>query len=132
MKLDFLNTVPYVCERWTALAQQEPAAGFLTEEGSGTGFTRRQVDELSARVYSYLDSKRIGAEDFVLIRLPRDARPFIAMLGVWKAGAAFTAVEDTYAPERMWKIRMPLNGLKPSGRTAGAGWLLMKRHGRTF
>ena len=105
MKLDFLNTVPYVCERWNALVQQEPAAVFLTEEVSGTGFTRRRVDELSARVYSYLESKRIGAEDFVLIRLPRDARPFIAMLGVWKAGAAFTTVEDTYAPERIEAIR---------------------------
>jgi acyl-coenzyme A synthetase/AMP-(fatty) acid ligase len=105
MKLDFLNTVPYVCERWNALVQQEPAAVFLTEEVSGTGFTRRRVDELSARVYSYLESRRIGAEDFVLIRLPRDARPFIAMLGVWKAGAAFTAVEDTYAPERIEAIR---------------------------
>lgn len=105
MKLDFLNTVPYVCERWTALSQQEPAAVFLTEEGSGTGFTRRRVDDLSARVYSWLESKGIGAEDFVLIRLPRDARPFIAMLGVWKAGAAFTAVEDTYAPERIEAIR---------------------------
>ena len=105
MKLDFLNTVPYVCERWTALSQQEPAAVFLTEEGSGTGFTRRRVDDLSARVYSWLESKGIGAEDFVLIRLPRDARPFIAMLGIWKAGAAFTAVEDTYAPERIEAIR---------------------------
>ena len=105
MKLDFLNTVPYVCERWNALVQQEPAAVFLTEEVSGTGFTRRRVDELSARVYSYLESRRIGAEDFVLIRLPRDARPFIAMLGVWKAGAAFTTVEDTYAPERIEAIR---------------------------
>ena len=105
MKLDFLNTVPYVCERWNALVQQEPAAVFLTEEVSGSGFTRYQVDELSARVYSYLESRRIGAEDFVLIRLPRDARPFIAMLGVWKAGAAFTAVEDTYAPERIEAIR---------------------------
>ena len=112
MKLDFLNTVPYVCERWNALVQQEPAAVFLTEEVSGTGFTRRQADELSARVYSYLESRRIGAEDFVLIRLPRDARPFIAMLGSGRPGR--------HSPR--WKIRMPLNGLKPSGRTAGAGW----------
>ena len=105
MKPDFLNTVPYVCERWAAVVRQEPDAVFLTEEVSGTGFTRREADELSARVYSYLESRGIGAEDFVLIRLPRDARPFIAMLGVWKAGAAFTAVEDTYAPERIEAIR---------------------------
>ena len=43
MKLDFLNTVPYVCERWTALSQQEPAAVFLTEEGSGTGIAENRA-----------------------------------------------------------------------------------------
>ena len=105
MKLDFLSTVPYVCERWDDLARQDPSAVFLTEEASGISFTRRQADELSARVYGYLAGNGIGAEDFVLIRLPRDARPYIVMLGVWKAGAAFTAVEDTYAPERIEAIR---------------------------
>ena len=72
---------------------------------SEISFSRGQVDELSARVYRWLSDRGIGAEDFVLIRLPRDARPFIAMLGVWKAGAAFTVVEDSYAPERIEAIR---------------------------
>ena len=105
MKLDFLSAVPYVCERWGALVREDPSAFFLTEESSGAGYTRWQTDELSSRVYRYLARQGIGPEDFVLIRLPRDARPFIAMLGVWKAGAAFTAVEDTYAPERIEVIR---------------------------
>ena len=105
MKLDFLNTVPYVCARWTELAEQNPDTDFLTEETSGNSLTRRETDELSARVYGYLAGKGIGTEDFVLIRLPRDARPFAAMLGVWKAGAAFTVVEDTYAPERIEAIQ---------------------------
>ena len=105
MNLNFLKTVPYVCERWAALAAREPAAVFLTEEQTERGFTRGEVDELSARVYGYLAGKGVGREDFVLIRLPRDARPFIAMLGVWKAGAAFTVVEDSYAPERIEAIR---------------------------
>ena len=105
MKLDFLNTVPYVCERWHELAAKDPSAVFLTEELSGKSFSRKQTDELSARVYAWLLKNGISAEDFVLIRLPRDARPFIAMLGVWKAGAAFTVVEDSYAPERIEAIR---------------------------
>lgn len=78
---------------------------FLVEEASEISFSRGQVDELSARVFGWLSDREIGAEDFVLIRLPRDARSFIAMLGVWKAGAAFTVVEDTYAPERIEAIR---------------------------
>ena len=104
MKLDFLKTVPYVCERWAEVTAQAPQAPFLTEEISGESLTRGQVEDLAARVYGYLTGKGIGAEDFVMIRLPRDARPFIAMLGVWKARAAFTVVEDTYAPERIAAI----------------------------
>ena len=105
MKTDFLNSIPYLCDRWTALAAKAPSAAFLMEEVSGKSFTRGQVEELSAKVYAWLVRNGIGPEDFVLIRLPRDARPFIAMLGVWKAGAAFTAVEDSYAPERIGIIR---------------------------
>ena len=105
MKLDFLQSVPYVCSRWAELAAQSPSSVFVTEEVSGNSYTRRQTDDLSARVYAWLTEKHIGKEDFVLIRLPRDARPFIAMLGVWKAGAAFTVVDDGYAPERIEAIR---------------------------
>ena len=104
MKMDFLNTIPYVCERWAELVRDDPHAFFLTEEDSAD-FTRQQVDELSSRVYAWLLQKGVAAEDFVLIRLPRDARPFIVMLGVWKVGAAFTVVEDTYAPERIDAIQ---------------------------
>ena len=105
MKFDFLNNVPYLCERWQEIVNKNPSAPFLTEELTDISYSRGQVEELSGRVYSWLSGKGIGTEDFVLIRLPRDARPFIAMLGVWKAGAAFTVVEDTYAPERIEAIR---------------------------
>ena len=105
MKLDFLNNVPYICQRWADLVRADPDALFLTEEESGSSYTRQQTDGLSSRVYAWLLQKGVAAEDFVLIRLPRDARPFIVMLGVWKAGAAFTVVEDTYAPERIEAIQ---------------------------
>ena len=105
MKLDFLKTVPYVCKRWEEVVEKDPDADFLTEELSGANYSRRETEELSARVYGYLSAKGLGKEDFVLIKLPRGAAPFIAMLGVWKAGAAFTVVEDSYAPERIDSIR---------------------------
>ena len=105
MKMSFLDTVPYICGRWAELAAKSPARPFITEEISERSFTRQQADELSARVYGWLLAKGVGTEDFVMIRFPRDARPFIAMLGVWKAGAAFTVVEDDYAPERIEAIR---------------------------
>ena len=87
MKLAFLQSVPYVCSRWAELAAQSPSSVFVTEEVSGNSYTRRQTDDLSARVYAWLTEKHIGREDFVLIRLPRDARPFIAMLGVTMVAA---------------------------------------------
>jgi len=105
VKLDFLEMVPYLCERWGELVEKDPEAVFLIEEATGEQFTRRQVEECSACVYAWLTERGIGAEDFVLIRLPRGAAPYIAMLGVWKAGAAFTVVEDDYAPERIEAIR---------------------------
>ena len=105
MKMSFLDNIPYICKRWEEVVSGSPSSPFIEEELSGRSFTRQQADELSARVYGWLLAKGIGAEDFVMIRFPRDARPFIAMLGVWKAGAAFTVVEDDYAPERIVAIR---------------------------
>ena len=105
MRMSFLDKIPYICERWAEIAARSPEKPFIVEEVSGRSFTRQQVDELSARVCGWLLAKNIGPEDFVMIRFPRDARPFIAMLGVWKTGAAFTVVEDNYAPERIEAIR---------------------------
>ncbi len=100
-----ISEIPHICDQWKMLVSKDPVAVFLTEEISGNDYTRQQVDELSGCVYGYLAGKGIGKEDFVLIRLPRDARPFIAMLGVWKAGAAFIVLEDDYPPERVDAIR---------------------------
>ena len=54
---------------------------------------------------SWLKKQGIGKEDFVLVCLPRGILIPIAMMGVWKAGAAVTVVEDTYAAERIEFIR---------------------------
>ena len=115
MKMRFLDFVPYICNRWAELVDKEPSAPFIEVETSGVScsedttsgvsLTRAQVDELSARVYAWLLSHGSGTEDFVMIRFARDVRPFIAMLGVWKAGAAFTVVEENYAQERIEAIR---------------------------
>ena len=40
-----------------------------------------------------------------MLCLPRGVRFPIAMVGVWKAGAAFVVCEDTYAPERIEFIK---------------------------
>ena len=90
-------------EEYTA---KDPNAAILFDEVHTKGITYAQLDDLSGRVYAWLKNKGIGKEDFVLINLPRGVIPVIAMIGVWKAGAAWALVEDTYAPERIDYIRI--------------------------
>ena len=81
-------------------ANTEPNKIALVDGGGSVSYTYRQIDYLSGKIYGYLKEKGIGKEDFVAICLPRGAQPIIAMLGVWKAGAAFVMLEEHYAPER--------------------------------
>lgn len=85
--------------------ENSPNAAVLFDEAHSKGLTYAQIDDMSAKVYSYLKSNGVGKEDFVLINLPRGIMPIVAMIGVWKAGAAWSLVEDTYAPERIKYIR---------------------------
>ncbi len=97
-----MKTIIDTLQTYTA---QDPSAVILYDDAHSGGISYAQLDEMSGRVYAYLKSKGIGKEDFVLIDLPRGVLPVIAMIGVWKAGAAWVLVEDTYAPERIAFIR---------------------------
>ncbi len=107
---DFLcNTnydrIPYIFEVWQKLLSKKPDEIFLVDVAQDIKFTIKECDEISGKVYAYLKKNRIGKENFVLINLPRGASIILAMLGVWKAGAAFVVTEDTLAPERIEFIR---------------------------
>ncbi len=65
-----------------------------------TSLTFQQVYNLSGKVYAYLKTNGIGREDFVLINLTRGVNPYIAIIGVWLAGAAFILTENTDPAER--------------------------------
>lgn len=65
-----------------------------------TSLTFRQLDDLSGRVYAYLKARNIGREDFVMIALPHGVLPYVAMIGVWKAGAAFVIAGEGLPEER--------------------------------
>lgn len=60
-----------------------------------------ELDELSGRVYAYLKKNGIGKEDFVMIYLPRSVKCYVAILGVWKAGAALVLFEEDIPIERI-------------------------------
>ena len=86
-------------------AQRGPDTEVLFDEVRTKGVSYGELDELSGRVYGWVKEQGLGKEDFVMINLPRGVLPVIAMLGIWKAGAAWVLVEDTYAPERIAFIR---------------------------
>ncbi|MCR5747367.1 MAG: AMP-binding protein [Lachnospiraceae bacterium] len=94
-----------ILERLKAYTESDPNAVILYDEVYTQGISYAQFDVMSGRVYSYLKKRNIGKEDFVLIDLPRGVLPVIAMIGVWKAGAAWALVEDTYAPDRIEYIK---------------------------
>ena len=95
----------YIIEQLAAFTAESPNNAILFDEAHSKGITYAQLDDLSGRIYAYLKQNNIGKEDFVLINLPRGVMPIITMIGVWKAGAAWALVEDTYAPERINYIR---------------------------
>ncbi len=94
-----------ILERLKEYTEKDPSAVILYDEVHTQGISYEQLDDMSGRVYSFLKKRNIGKEDFVLIDLPRGVLPVIAMVGVWKAGAAWALVEDTYAPERIEYIK---------------------------
>lgn len=57
-------------------------------------YTHRQLWELSGRVYAWLTKQGIGREDVVLVHLPRGAEAVMVMVGVYRAGAAVSVLED--------------------------------------
>ena len=81
-------------------ASQKPNAIALSD-CSGCEIDYGRLANFSGRVYCYLKSHGIGREDFVNILLPRGVEAFIAMIGVWRAGAAFVVLEEGYPAERV-------------------------------
>ena len=95
----------YIIELLEKFTQETPTKAILFDDAHAKGITYAQLDDMSGRVYAYLKKNNVGKENFVLINLPRGVLPIIAMIGIWKAGAAWALVEDTYAPERIAYIR---------------------------
>ncbi len=109
MDSSILNNEPYFMRKFLQTVQDAPDSLMLVDDQSNNHWTRERVNDMSARVYNYLHKRHVGREDFVLILLPRGVLPVIAMIGVWKAGAALVVLEDNYVPERIDFIRKDLN-----------------------
>ena len=95
----------YIIDKLEQYTHRKPDEPILFDDAHSKGVTYAQLEDMSCRVYAYLKQHGIGREDFVLLNLPRGVLPVTAIIGVWRAGAAWALVEDTYAPERISYIR---------------------------
>lgn len=80
---------------------ENPNKVIISEGAGGKETTRRELDNLSGKVYRYLKEKCIGKEDIVTILLPRGVYGPVALLGVWKAGACAVLLEYGMPEERV-------------------------------
>jgi acyl-coenzyme A synthetase/AMP-(fatty) acid ligase len=62
--------------------------------------TNKELWELSGRIYAWLKSKGIDAEDVVMYNLPRGIELYACILGTLRAGAAFVLTETDNNPKR--------------------------------
>ena len=68
-----------------------------------------QLWNLSGRIYGFLKEQNIGCESIVLICLPRGINAISAIIGVLRAGAAYSIIESGFASERVNVIQNDIN-----------------------
>ena len=83
------STALQLLESWVI---KTPNRRFLVFE-PGVSATFKEMWELSGKIYAYLKSRGIKAEDVVMYCLPRGIELFACMIGTMRAGAAFVLTE---------------------------------------
>ena len=83
------TTVLQLLESWVIKTPNRRALVFEP----GVSATFKEMWELSGKIYAYLKSRGIKAEDVVMYCLPRGIELFACMIGTMRAGAAFVLTE---------------------------------------
>ncbi|MGF7029123.1 amino acid adenylation domain-containing protein/non-ribosomal peptide synthase protein (TIGR01720 family) [Paenibacillus mucilaginosus] len=111
----FNNTaVPYPKEKtvhalFREQAEKTPHA--LAVVSDGEAMTYRELNEQSNRLARFLQSKGVGRESIVALRMPRSLRYVQFVLGVLKAGGAILPIDPSTPAER---IRHMLSDSSPA------------------
>jgi non-ribosomal peptide synthetase component F/thioesterase domain-containing protein/acyl carrier protein len=85
-------------------AQARATPGSIALEGSGRQFTFAQLESESEQVAQLLRSRGVQPGSRVALLFARSPELAIAILGTWKAGAAYVALDVNARPERTQKL----------------------------
>jgi aspartate racemase len=80
-------------------ARSSPGAPAVTGDGEALDYA--ELDRRATRLARLLKSRGVGPGSRVGVCLERSARVPVALLAVWKAGAAYVPLDPSYPPERL-------------------------------
>ncbi|NUR72854.1 MAG: amino acid adenylation domain-containing protein, partial [Hamadaea sp.] len=104
-------------DRFADVVAAMPDAAAVYDGGVVT--TYAELDRRSDEIAGWLCDRGIGAEDVVAVAVGRTVHLPVCVLGVWKAGAAYLAL-DPLAPRERW--RSILEQVRPAAALAEAGF----------
>ena len=92
---------PEACVHELFERQVERAPGAVAVVFGDRQLTYRELNDRANQVAHFLRRRGVGPETLVGVSLNRSPELVVALLGVWKAGAAYVPLDPAYPPERL-------------------------------